>query len=107
MTERIQLDPEEVAGLVRGAGLLDLRPDTPPDVRRRSMQTALTAMDALCGLVEQRGPDGAWDVLGLLRRRELRAFASLMATELERAGVPLAHRAEADAVAPASDAPTL
>ncbi len=82
MPERIELEPEEVAGLIRGARLLDLRVDTPPDQRARQLGAALTALDALCGLCERRGPDAAWDVLELLGRRELLAFCSLMAGEL-------------------------
>jgi hypothetical protein len=30
MTDRIVLEPEEIAGLIRGARLLELREDTPP-----------------------------------------------------------------------------
>jgi hypothetical protein len=79
---RIELEPEEVAGLIRGSRLLDLRADTPPDVRRRWTDTALTAMDALCGLAERRGTDAVWDALELVTHRELVAFATLMASEL-------------------------
>jgi hypothetical protein len=79
---RIELDPEEVAGLIRGSRLLELRPDTPPDVRRRSTDTALTAMDALCGLAERDGTDAVWDALELVTHRELLAFTTLMASEL-------------------------
>ncbi|MEA2267533.1 MAG: hypothetical protein QOD55_727 [Solirubrobacteraceae bacterium] len=79
---RIELDPEEVAGLIHGARLLDLRADTPPDVRRRWTETALTAMDALCGLAERRGTDAVWDALEMVSHRELLAFATLMASEL-------------------------
>jgi hypothetical protein len=79
---RIELEPEEVAGLIRGSRLLELRPDTPADVRRRSIDTALTAMDALCGLADRGGTDAVWDALELLTHRELLAFATLMASEL-------------------------
>jgi hypothetical protein len=82
MAPRIELEPEEVAGLIRGSRLLDLRPDTPDDVRRRCLDTALTAMDALCGLAERGGTDAVWDALELLTHRELLAFATLMASEL-------------------------
>ena len=81
-SSRIELDPEEVAGLIRGSRLLELRADTPPDVRRRYTETALTAMDALCGLAERRGTDAVWDALELVTHRELLAFATLMASEL-------------------------
>jgi len=79
---RIELEPEEVAGLIRGSRLLDLRPDTPADVRRRCLDTALTAMDALCGLAGRGGTDAVWDALALITHRELLAFATLMASEL-------------------------
>ncbi len=82
MPERIELEPEDVAGLIRGARLLELRADTPPDARERRLATALTALDALCGLCARHGPDAAWDVLELLERRELLAFCSIMASEL-------------------------
>jgi hypothetical protein len=82
MSERIELEPEEVADMVREARLLSLRTSTPPDERTRQLGAAYTALDALCGLCERHGPDGAWDVLELLDRRELLAFCSLMASEL-------------------------
>jgi hypothetical protein len=87
--ERIELEAEEVAGLIRGAGLLELRADTPADVRTRSLEVARTAIDALCGLVQRHGPDGAWDALELLTPRELLAISVLMADELQRADVDL------------------
>jgi len=83
---RIELDPDEVAGLIRGARLLELRRDTPAAIRDRSTETALTALDALCGLAERRGTDAVWDVLELLTHRELLAFATLMAAELAPTG---------------------
>jgi hypothetical protein len=79
---RIELEPDEVAGLIRGSRLLELRADTPADVRRRYTETALTALDALCGLAERRGTDAVWDALELVSHRELLAFATLMASEL-------------------------
>src|SRR4051795_7535917 len=81
-SSRIELQPEEVAGLIRGSRLLDLRPDTSADVRRRCLDAALPAMDALCGLADRGGTDAVWDALELLTQRELRAFATLMASEL-------------------------
>ncbi len=81
-SRRIELEPEEVAGLIRGSRLLELRPDTPADVRDRYTETALTAMDALCGLAERAGTDAVWDALALVTHRELLAFATLMAAEL-------------------------
>jgi hypothetical protein len=86
---RIELEPEEVAGLIRGSRLLELRPDTPADVRRRSIDTALTAMDALCGLAERGGTNAVWDALELVTHRELLAFATLMASELAETGFAL------------------
>jgi hypothetical protein len=82
MIERIVLEPEEIAGLIRGSRLLELRADTPADERERWLATAATAMDALCGLCERAGTDAVWDVLELLEHRELLAFSTLMASEL-------------------------
>jgi hypothetical protein len=82
MIDRIVLDREEIAGLIRGSRLLELRVDTPPEVRERRLATAMTAMDALCGLSEREGTDAVWDVLEMLERRELLAFSTLMASEL-------------------------
>ena len=79
---RIELEPEEIAGLIRGSRLLELRADTPHDVRRRNTNAALTAMDALCGLADRHGTDAVWDALALVGHRELLAFATLMASEL-------------------------
>ena len=55
MPERIVLEPEEIAGLIRGSRLLELRADTPRDLRARLLATAATAMDALCGLCDRAG----------------------------------------------------
>jgi hypothetical protein len=82
MTDRIVLEPEEIAGLIRGARLLELRADTPPEMRERLLATAATAMDALCGLRQRVGIDAVWDVLELLEHRELLAFSTLMASAL-------------------------
>ena len=86
MTERIVLEPEEIAGLIRGSRLLELRADTPDELRTRLLDTAATAMDALCGLCERAGTDAVWDVLELLDHRELLAFSTLMASELSQTG---------------------
>lgn len=86
MSDRIVLEPEEIAGLFHGARLLELRADTPPAVRDRLLATARTALDALCGLCERAGTNAVWDALALLDRRELLAVATLMAAELEDAG---------------------
>jgi hypothetical protein len=82
MIDRIVLDREEIAGMIRGARLLDLRVDTAPEVRERRLAAATTAMDALCGLSQREGTDAVWDVLEMLERRELLAFSTLMASEL-------------------------
>jgi hypothetical protein len=82
MIDRIVLDREEIAGMIRGARLLDLRVDTAPEVRERRLAAATTAMDALCGLSQREGTDAVWDVLEMLDRRELLAFSTLMASEL-------------------------
>jgi hypothetical protein len=82
MSDRIVLEREEIAGLIRGARLLELRVDTPRDVREKWLATATTAMDALCGLCDREGTDAVWDVLEMLSHRELLAFSTLMASEL-------------------------
>jgi hypothetical protein len=82
MPDRIVLEPEEIAGLIHGARLLELRQDTPRETRERWLATAMTAMDALCGLSERAGTNAVWDVLEMLGRRELLAFSTLMASEL-------------------------
>ena len=91
MSGRIVLEPEEIAGLIRGARLLELRADTPAALRERLLATATTAMDALCGLCERAGTDAVWDVLELLDHRELLAFSTLMASELSETAFS-AHR---------------
>jgi hypothetical protein len=82
VAERIVLDREEIAGLIRGSLLLELRADTPDEVRRQRLDTALTAMDALCGLCDREGTNAVWDVLEMLEHRELLAFYVLTASEL-------------------------
>jgi hypothetical protein len=86
VTERIELEPEEIAGMIRGSRLLELRADTPEEVRTRWLASATTAMDALCGLCDRAGLDAVWDVLELLDHRELLAFSTLMASELAQTG---------------------
>jgi hypothetical protein len=86
VAERIVLDREEIAGLIRGSLLLDLRADTPDEVRAQRLDTALTAMDALCGLCDREGTNAVWDVLEMLEHRELLAFSVLMASELSETG---------------------
>jgi hypothetical protein len=91
---RIEMEPEDIAGLIRGARLLELRPDTPREEHRQRIEVALTAMDALCGLADRGGVDAVWDTLELLTHRELLAFSTLMAPELARAGFSLEGRIE-------------
>jgi hypothetical protein len=94
---RIELEAQDVAGLIRGSRLLELRPDTPSEVRERWTQTALTALDALCGLAEREGTDAVWDALELVSHRELLAFTTLMAAELaETDFAPPSGEAESD-----------
>jgi hypothetical protein len=101
--DRVNLDPEEVAGLIRGARLLELRKDTPAHVRKRSTDVALTAMDALCGLSERSGINAVWDALELVSRRELLAFSTLMASVLESTDFTLADHVEGDPPIDAAD----
>jgi hypothetical protein len=96
MPDRVDLDPEEVAGLIRGARLLELRPNTPPDVRKRSTEVALTAMDALCGLADRQGLDAVWDALELIKHTELLAFTTLMTDVLAGTDFVLAHHVTGD-----------
>ena len=86
MAERIVLERDEIAGLIRGSLLLELRADTPDEVRRQRLDTAMTAMDALCGLCDREGTNAVWDVLEMLEHRELLAFSVLMASELSATG---------------------
>ncbi len=87
MIDRIVLDREEIAGLIRGARLLELRVDTPPEVRERRLATATTAMDALCGLSQREGTNAVWDVLEMLDRRELAGLLHADGERAERDGV--------------------
>ncbi|MCD6727187.1 MAG: hypothetical protein LT070_08100 [Solirubrobacteraceae bacterium] len=82
MADRIELPPIAVERLIRGASLEDLRQDTTPADRDRSIGQGLTALDALCGLCDRGGTDEVWDVLRSLERRQLLAFATLAISEL-------------------------
>ena len=101
--DRVNLDPEEVAGLIHGARLLELRKDTPAHVRKRSTDVALTAMDALCGLSERSGINAVWDALELVSRRELLAFSTLMASVLESTDFTLADHVQGEPPIDAAD----
>ncbi|CAB4923207.1 unannotated protein [freshwater metagenome] len=82
MTDRITLDPAAIERLIRSAALEDLRHETTPDVRERSIGQAETALNALCGLSDYVGSDGVWDVLATLDRRQLLTFATFAVGEL-------------------------
>ena len=59
--------------MIRGARLLELRVDTPQEVREQWLGAAPTAMDALCGLCDREGTDAVWDVLEMLDLLSARA----------------------------------
>ncbi|CAB4882920.1 unannotated protein [freshwater metagenome] len=82
MTDRITLEPSAIERLIRSAALEDLREETTPDARERSLGQAETALNALCGLSDREGPDGVWDVLATLDRRRLLTFATFAVSEL-------------------------
>lgn len=83
---RIELPVDEVVRLLGTTGIASLRPDTSEYERERAVATALTALDALCGLEEREGLHDAYAVLRALEPRDLRALALLMVVELVRAG---------------------
>jgi hypothetical protein len=83
---RIELEPEEIVRVLGAAGLAALRTETPEPDRERSLATARTALDALCGLEERQGIDAVWKVLRELERRDLMALTLLMTTELVAVG---------------------
>ncbi len=82
MADRIELDPAHIESLIRSAALEDLRHETPAADRERAFGQAITALDALCGLVDREGPDEAWDVLAELDRAQLLTFAAFIVGEL-------------------------
>ena len=82
MPDRIQLDPAAIDRMIRSAALEDLRLDTPPGERERSIGRGRTALDALCGLADRDGLDEVWDVLAALPRRQLITFATFAVGEL-------------------------
>ena len=71
MAERIELEPDAIARLIRSARLEDLRIETTEAERERSLGQAITALDdALWSAPTATGTDEVWDVLaGLDRRR--------------------------------------
>ena len=82
MADRIELQPLAIERLIHSANLQRLSAETSDDDRRRSIDTAVTALDALCGMVEREGTDEAWDVLASLDRRALLTFATFAISEL-------------------------
>lgn len=82
MADRIELDPPAISGLIRAAGLQDLRIETSDSERDRALGQAITALDALCALHDRGGTDEVWDVLSPLDRRALLTFATFAISEL-------------------------
>ncbi len=82
MADRIELEPIAIERLIRSARLDQLTAETTPTDRRRSIETAVTALDALCGLVDRDGTDEVWDVVAALDRRELLTLATFAISEL-------------------------
>jgi hypothetical protein len=84
MPDRIDLEHGATARMIRSAALEDLRRDTAPEERARSIGKAETALDALCGAHDRRGADGVWDALELLDQRQLLTFATFTVGVLAR-----------------------
>jgi hypothetical protein len=82
MADRIQLDPGAIGRMIRSAALEDLRHETSPADRERSVARATTALDALCGACDREGPDAVWDVLERLDQRRLLTFATFAISQL-------------------------
>jgi hypothetical protein len=83
---RIELSEQEIVRLLGVAALARLRPQTPNHERERSVATARTALDALCGLEEREGSGAAFAVLRSLEPQDVRALALLMVLELNGVG---------------------
>ena len=82
MPDRIELAPAQIESLIRAAALEDLRHETPPAERERSLGQAATALDALCGVADREGAGSVWDVLAELDRAQLLAFSAFAVVEL-------------------------
>jgi hypothetical protein len=82
MADRIELPPIAIERLIHSARLDRLTADTTSMDRHRSIETAVTALDALCGLVDRDGTDEVWDVFASLDRRALLTLATFAITEL-------------------------
>lgn len=82
MVDRINMEADDIEGMIRSAALEELRAETPPHDRERSLSRAATALDALCALSEREGPGSVWDVLRELERAELLAFSAFAVSEM-------------------------
>ena len=96
MPDRIDLDAGAIERLIHTARLGDLRAETSPAERTRAVDTAATALDALCGSVVRRGTDEVWDVLSELDRRTLLTFATFAISELSDTSYSAAGRTPVD-----------
>lgn len=105
MADRIELDPPAIRRLIHSAAIEELRADTPAERRERAIDTAITALDALCATVERHGTDDVWDVLSELDRRELLAFATFAVSELSDTEYSAAWRAAHPAATGEPDSP--
>ncbi len=76
------MEADDIEAMIRGAALEELRAETPPYDRERSLSRAATALDALCALSEREGPGSVWDVLRELDRAELLAFSAFAISEM-------------------------
>lgn len=76
------MEGADIEALIRIAALEDLRAETAPAERARSLAQASTALEALCGLAGREGTGGVWDVLAELDRAQLLAFATFSVSEL-------------------------
>ena len=94
MADRIELEPIAVERLIHSARLDRLAAETTATDRRRSIDTAVTALDALCGMVDRDGTDDVWDVLAGLDRRALLTFATFAVSELSDTEYAVAWRNE-------------
>ena len=100
MADRIELPPIAIERLIHSARLDRLTADTTPLDRRRSIETAVTALDALCGLVDRDSTDEVWDVFAALDRRALLTLATFAITELSDTEYSVAWREEHHGGAP-------
>ncbi len=82
MADRIDLAPIAIERLIHSARLDKLTAETSRMERQRSVETAVTALDALCGIVERDGTDEVWDVLASLDRRALLTLSTFVVSEL-------------------------